>query len=90
MAFMKPTDLDVGYLVTNSRERLRNAARSYLGLCRQEDVGHVIGATIGKTGYARLESATNQQMNALIPKPKVVDPRWLYWQANTSNFNVRC
>ena len=91
MAFMKPTDLDVGYFVTSSRERLSKRGAQ---LSRPVPPGATlvtcIGATIGKTGYARIECATNQQINALIPKPKVVDPRWLYWQAIIPSFNVRC
>lgn len=78
--FFKPTDLDAGENVVAAREYLSDLgmtkgrplpANSVLVTC--------IGATIGKTGLARVACATNQQINAVSPDPAKVDPRFLYW-----------
>lgn len=78
--FFKPTDLGAGENVVAARQYLSDRglsrgrvlpANSVLVTC--------IGATIGKTGLARVACATNQQINAVSPDPAAVDPRFLYW-----------
>ena len=78
--FIKPTDLDAGYCVTEAREFLTasGAAKARL-LSAQSVLVTCIGATIGKTGLSRVPVATNQQINAVEPDPAICDPRWLYW-----------
>jgi type I restriction enzyme S subunit len=77
--FVKPTDLDAGYFVETARETL---TESGVAVSRPVPAGSTlltcIGATIGKAGFARVGCTTNQQINALVPKPGCVEPRWLY------------
>jgi type I restriction enzyme, S subunit len=87
MPFIKPTDLDVGYWVQDARETL---SKSGVARTRELPAGATlvtcIGATIGKTGFARTACTTNQQINALAPNTTKVDPRWLYWSAVSLEF----
>jgi type I restriction enzyme S subunit len=89
LPFFKPTDLDAGYHVHNPRETLTEAgaARS-----RVAPAGSVlvtcIGATIGKTGLARVQCAFNQQINAVVPLEGQVDSRWLYWAITAPSFRA--
>jgi len=77
--FFKPTDLDAGYSVREARQFL-----TAKGLAQSRELPPktvlvtCIGATIGKTGVARVGCATNQQINAVIPGPDVMS-EWLYW-----------
>ena len=68
--FYKPTDLAAGYYVEKSRETLTEAGAS---VGRRVPKGSTlvtcIGATIGKTGFARNDCCTNQQINALNSRP---------------------
>ncbi len=77
--FFKPNDLNYGYYVKKaddglSKEGLERArllpAKSILVTC--------IGATIGKTGFTRVEGSSNQQINAIIPE-KYVLPEYIYF-----------
>jgi len=85
--FFKPTDLDAGYHVKEPRETLTSEGaavgrkippRSTLVTC--------IGATIGKTGFARVQCCTNQQINAVIPEKGRVVPEWLFWMIMSPPF----
>ena len=38
-----------------------------------------IGATIGKTGLARVAGATNQQINSVATDIAFILPQWLFW-----------
>ena len=78
--FCKPTDLDAGDSVRDARKYLsliglqkgrKLAAGSVLVTC--------IGATIGKTGLALVDCATNQQINSVKPVVTGVDSRYLFW-----------
>ena len=80
LPFVKPTDLDAGPNVASARQflTLRGAdgsrpipALSVLVTC--------IGATIGKTGLARVRCATNQQINALVPAAPLRESRYCFW-----------
>jgi type I restriction enzyme S subunit len=78
--FFKPTDLDAGDSVRVAREYLSAAG---LQKGRKLSAGSVlvtcIGATIGKTGLAQVECATNQQINSVSPVDNCVDSRYLFW-----------
>ena len=78
--FFKPTDLDAGYNVREARQYLSAKGAK---LARVLPAGSVlvtcIGATIGKTGFARVDCATNQQINALVVNPKIAIPAWAFW-----------
>jgi type I restriction enzyme S subunit len=78
--FFKPGDLDAGYYVEQSRERLSEAGAA-MGRVLPENSVLVtcIGATIGKTGFARVSCATNQQINALSVSEGGVIPEFVYW-----------
>jgi type I restriction enzyme, S subunit len=80
LPFFKPTDLDAGYNVRSFREALTQDGAT---LGRLLPAGAVlvtcIGATIGKTGLARVACATNQQINAVIVQQECMLPEWLYW-----------
>lgn len=78
--FFKPTDLNAGYCVRDYSDSLSDLgvtqarllpARTVLVTC--------IGATIGKTGFARVACATNQQINALVCPSNTALPEWCYW-----------
>ncbi|MGL4611883.1 MAG: restriction endonuclease subunit S, partial [Trueperaceae bacterium] len=86
IAFFKPTDLNLGfhvdkadtYLTTEGAEEARVLPpKSVLVTC--------IGATIGKTGFSRVPSATNQQINAVVPN--LVVPEYLYFTVISPDFN---
>jgi len=78
--FFKPTDLDAGDNVCLAREYLSDAG---LQKGRKLPAGSVlvtcIGATIGKTGLACVDCATNQQINSVSPVNDCVDSRYLFW-----------
>ncbi len=80
LPFFKPTDLDAGYNVREARQYLSAKGAKH---ARVLPAGAVlvtcIGATIGKTGFARVDCATNQQINALVVNPKVAIPGWVFW-----------
>jgi type I restriction enzyme S subunit len=78
--FFKPADLDAGYNVYEARQYLSVKGAK---LARVLPAGSVlvtcIGATIGKTGFARVDCATNQQINALVTNPKIAISPWSFW-----------
>lgn len=80
LPFFKPTDLDSGYNVREARQYLSEKGAK---LARSLPAGAIlvtcIGATIGKTGFARVPCATNQQINALIVNPQVAIREWVFW-----------
>jgi len=78
--FMKPTDLNVGYYVRESDDSLTEAGAEHARMLPAETVlVTCIGATIGKTGLARVPCATNQQINAVVQYGGDSLSRWLYW-----------
>ena len=80
LPFFKPTDLDAGYNVREARQYLSSKGANH---ARVLPAGAVlvtcIGATIGKTGFARVDCATNQQINALVVNPKIAISGWAFW-----------
>jgi type I restriction enzyme S subunit len=78
--FFKPTDLNAADNVVSAREYL---SREGIAKGRKLPIGSIlvtcIGATIGKTGYARVECATNQQINAISPTPDGALPSYVYF-----------
>ncbi len=85
--FFKPTDLDAGFRVCEPRETLTDAGADR---ARRVPAGSTlvtcIGATIAKTGFARVDCCTNQQINALVPDRSIVHPEWLYWMVISPDF----
>jgi type I restriction enzyme S subunit len=84
--FFKPTDLEAGFNVIESRDYLSHAGYES---ARQVPADSVlvtcIGATIGKTGIIRRDGAFNQQINAIVPYPQFL-PEFVYFQAIGSEF----
>ena len=80
LPFFKPTDLDAGYRTRDARQHLSEVGASR---CRRLPPLTVlvtcIGATIGKTGLARVICATNQQINALVPTLRERMGPYLFW-----------
>jgi type I restriction enzyme, S subunit len=80
LPFFKPTDLNAGYYVHEARQHLSEKGAKLARLLPERTVlVTCIGATIGKTGLARVACATNQQINALIVNRQVALPEWAYW-----------
>ena len=77
--FYKPTDLNAGYYVRHSADNLSKKGLEKTRLLPQEStLVTCIGATIGKTGFIRVEGASNQQINAVIPEAGLL-PEYLYF-----------
>jgi type I restriction enzyme S subunit len=79
--FFKPTDLQAGIHLRAARQYVTAHGRGFLDVLPPDSVLITcIGATIGKTGLARVECTVNQQINAAVPLA-VVDAEFLYWFA---------
>ena len=85
--FYKPTDLNVGYNTKISIDGL-----SELGIQKARFLPEntilvtCIGATIGKVGIIRKAGACNQQINAIIPYDKLLNPNFIYFQTIAPKF----
>lgn len=78
--FFKPTDLDAGYYMSQAREWLTEAGAERGRLLPEKSIlVTCIGATIGKTGFARVSCTTNQQINALTVVEAFVHPEFVFW-----------
>jgi len=84
--FFKPTDLNTGYNVFDSDDKL-----SELGFSKSRKLPKnsilvtCIGATIGKTGIIRVEGTSNQQINAIIPNSEI-NANFIYFQCISHYF----
>jgi type I restriction enzyme S subunit len=82
--FFKPTDLDAGYYVREFRDSLTESGAEHGRLLPERSIlVTCIGATIGKTGFARVRCATNQQINALTVPSALVSPEFVFWFFNS-------
>ncbi len=78
--FYKPTELEAGINVRESRERLsKKGIKKARLLPKNSILVTCIGATIGKTGIIRNEGASNQQINSIIPV-SIINPNFVYYQ----------
>jgi len=78
--FFKPSDLDIGYHVFTSHEKLSYEGAKKARLIPEKSVlVTCIGATIGKTGMNRIVGATNQQINSVISNVDICIPEYLYY-----------
>jgi type I restriction enzyme S subunit len=83
--FFKPSDLDVGYNVRDFRDSLTEAGAQHGRVLPPLSIlVTCIGATIGKTGLARVRCTTNQQINALTLPTDLVSPHFVFWYFNSS------
>jgi type I restriction enzyme S subunit len=87
--FFKPTDLDQGENVRSAREHLTNIGALHARILPAgTTLVTCIGATIGKTGLARVDCATNQQINTISPEFGF-DEEFVYYQCIAPAFNER-
>lgn len=78
--FFKPTDLNDGYYVRKSNDKLSSEGIKQARLLPEKSVlVTCIGATIGKTGFIRVEGATNQQINAIVPNQNKYIPEIVFY-----------
>ena len=82
--FFKPSDLDVGYNVREFRDSLTEAGAEHGRVLPPLSIlVTCIGATIGKTGLARVRCTTNQQINALTVPTELMSAEFVYWSFNS-------
>jgi type I restriction enzyme S subunit len=78
------SDLDAGYCVREFRDSLTEAGAEHGRLLPERSIlVTCIGATTGKTGFARVRCATNQQINALTVPVDSVSPEFVFWSFNS-------
>ena len=78
--FFKPKDLDYGYNLQKSITLLSNKGVKKARLLPEKSILVTsIGATIGKTGFNRVEGSTNQQINSIIPNRERFNPELIYY-----------
>ena len=87
MPFFKPTDLNSAYYVTHSTDALSKQGLKKARLIPKRSVMITsIGATIGKVGFNRIDGATNQQINSIIPHSGIMWPEYLYFVCISPQF----
>ena len=85
--FFKPTDLNSAYYVTRSTDALSKQGLKKARLIPKRSVMITsIGATIGKVGFNRIDGATNQQINSIIPHSGIMWPEYLYFVCISPQF----
>ncbi len=89
--FLKPTDLDQGFSVSDCREYLTDEGLKKSRVVKAGDVMVTsIGATTGKTGVCRVPVAGfNQQINTISPFKGVISGDLLYWIVVEEGFQQR-
>lgn len=79
IVFVTPGDFSHGDSVSSA---IRELTATGVERARPIPAGSVlltcIGATIGKTAFARTRCVTNQQITSVIPNPKLVSPKYLF------------
>jgi len=84
--FYKPGDLNKGYYVKSSEESISKEGIKYVRLLPEKSVlVTCIGATIGKTGFIRVEGCSNQQINSILPNANIV-PEFIYFNCISPQF----
>jgi type I restriction enzyme S subunit len=85
--FYKPTDLNAGYNTRISIDGLsEQGIQKARFLSENTILVTCIGATIGKVGIIRKAGACNQQINAIIPYYKLLNPNFIYFQTIAPKF----
>lgn len=84
--FFKPIDLNKGYYIKEAKDGLSNKGIEKARLLPLKSIlVTCIGATIGKTGFLRVEGASNQQINAIVPKKPIL-PEFIYFTCISPQF----
>ena len=82
----KPTDLNQGYFVYEAQDNLSFIGSAETRMLPEKSVMVTcIGATIGKTGFLRVNGATNQQINSVVPNADIVS-EYVYFAVNSHVF----
>ncbi|MDD7335650.1 MAG: restriction endonuclease subunit S [Prevotella sp.] len=77
--FYKPTDLNQGINTINSSDGLSTLGYNHSRQLKANSIlVTCIGATIGKTGLIKRDGSCNQQINAIVPNTKLLEPRYVY------------
>lgn len=84
--FFKPADLNSGFYVKSSVDKLSKEGINHARLLPEKSVlVTCIGATIGKTGFIRVQGASNQQINAIITYKHIL-PEFVYFYCISHQF----
>jgi len=82
----KPGDLDAGFMTIDSIDGLTEKGIEKARMLPSKSIlVTCIGATIGKTGLIRRAGASNQQINAIVPKDFMVS-EYVYYFCISPNF----
>jgi type I restriction enzyme S subunit len=84
--FFKPSDLNAGYYVKSSDDKLSDDGMRQARLLPEKSIlVTCIGATIGKIGFNRVQGASNQQINTIIPVSGII-PEFIYFNCISTAF----
>ena len=84
--FVKPAHFKVDGTIDSEESGLSKKGLKSARLFKANSILMVcIGATIGKTGFSEIPVTSNQQINALTPKPEF-EPRFFYYALTTDSF----
>lgn len=84
--FIKPADLEQGNQVTNASEYLTKEGKMVSRIIPRDSTLVCCIGSIGKVGFSRVESTTNQQINSLIPNKCILNPKFNYYQVLNSDY----
>ena len=80
--FIKPGDLDIGGYITKTADTLTELGALQVPTIPPNSITVTCIGNLGKIGISSRESATNQQINTVVPS-SLVDFRFLYYQIQT-------
>ncbi|PJX12736.1 restriction endonuclease subunit S [Halomonas sp. 141] len=80
--FIKPADLDNGGYVTRTADTLTDAGAKLVPTIPANSIPVTCIGNLGKVGITNQISATNQQINTIVPSSQV-DYRFFYYQLQT-------
>ncbi|MDD9267856.1 restriction endonuclease subunit S [Paenibacillus sp. GCM10023248] len=87
--FIKPADLEQGNQVIIANEYLSEKGKMVSRIIPKESTLVCCIGSIGKVGFSLIESATNQQINSLIPNHKVLEPKFNYYQVLNTDYQTQ-
>ncbi|RUR30173.1 restriction endonuclease subunit S [Vreelandella andesensis] len=80
--FIKPADLDKGQYITQTVETLTDLGATSVPTVPANSIPVTCIGNLGKVGITKQISATNQQINTVVPS-SLVDYRFFYYQLKT-------
>ncbi|ALX48521.1 restriction endonuclease subunit S [Lentibacillus amyloliquefaciens] len=84
--FIKPTELDDEKNAKGASEYLTNEGKEASKVIPSESTLICCIGSIGKAAFNNFECSTNQQINSLVPRKKIINPLFNYYQAITPYF----